>query len=213
MKDKYMSTNYNVIPFNMIRKRTVVMILATSIDYVIGHENKIPWSCKTDMQFFKKATTGNIVIMGRNTFESLNSKPLPNRVNIVISTTLPESTKGVIVVRTISDAIIEAQRCDLSQFKRNTVNEHVFVIGGGKIYEDMYQLCDEILHSSVSCDLSTIEDSTRVSLSNWIEHKNFDNEILYYNKLNIGNDKYPLKEIVHYFKELHKHKFELKDEL
>jgi dihydrofolate reductase len=59
-------------------------IAAMSENRVIGAGNKIPWHLPEDFKWFKKMTTGNVVIMGRKTFESLG-KPLPNRVNIVLT--------------------------------------------------------------------------------------------------------------------------------
>jgi dihydrofolate reductase len=59
-------------------------IAAMSLNRVIGAGNKIPWHLPEDFKWFKKMTAGNVVIMGRKTFESLG-KPLPNRINIVLS--------------------------------------------------------------------------------------------------------------------------------
>lgn len=59
-------------------------IAAMSLNRVIGAGNKIPWHLPEDFKWFKQMTSGNVVIMGRKTFESLG-KPLPNRINIVIS--------------------------------------------------------------------------------------------------------------------------------
>jgi dihydrofolate reductase len=59
-------------------------IAAMSLNRVIGAGNKIPWHLPEDFRWFKKTTSGNVVIMGRKTFESLG-KPLPNRINIVLS--------------------------------------------------------------------------------------------------------------------------------
>ena len=59
-------------------------IAAMSLNRVIGAGNKIPWHLPEDFKWFKQMTTGNVVIMGRKTFESLG-KPLPNRINIVLS--------------------------------------------------------------------------------------------------------------------------------
>lgn len=59
-------------------------IAAMSLNRVIGADNKIPWHLPEDFKWFKKMTTGNVVIVGRKTFESLG-KPLPNRTNIVLS--------------------------------------------------------------------------------------------------------------------------------
>ena len=59
-------------------------IAAMSLNRVIGAGNKIPWHLPEDFKWFKQMTSGNVVIMGRKTFESLG-KPLPNRINIVLS--------------------------------------------------------------------------------------------------------------------------------
>ena len=68
------------------------IIVARSLNYGIGKKGSIPWKIPSDMKMFKKITTsgksGNTVIMGRKTFESMNSKPLPNRTNIIISQSL-----------------------------------------------------------------------------------------------------------------------------
>lgn len=88
----------------------------------IGFDNDLPWGrrLKDDQQFFKKITTGGSVIMGRKTFESMNSKPLPNRENIVV-TSKPTGISGVLSVTDIDSAYALARY-------------PVFVIGGGQIY-------------------------------------------------------------------------------
>lgn len=60
-------------------------IAAMSLNRVIGAGNSIPWHLPEDFKWFKRMTSGNVVIMGRKTFESLGNKPLPNRINIVLS--------------------------------------------------------------------------------------------------------------------------------
>src|ERR1041384_8375655 len=59
-------------------------IAAMSENRVIGNGNKIPWHIPEDFKWFKKMTTGNVVVMGRKTFESLG-KPLPNRTNLILT--------------------------------------------------------------------------------------------------------------------------------
>jgi dihydrofolate reductase len=61
------------------------IITAYDLNRGIGYNNVIPWNIAEDISFFKRMTTGHCVIMGRNTFESLGNKPLPNRLNIVLS--------------------------------------------------------------------------------------------------------------------------------
>jgi dihydrofolate reductase/thymidylate synthase len=99
----------------------------------IGFEGKIPWKCKGDMAHFKNVTTNNVVIMGRKTYESIG-KPLPNRVNIVISNTM-QSTDNLIVLNSVPECI---EYC-----ARNFKNKKKFVIGGSKIYEEFYS-CDAV---------------------------------------------------------------------
>ena len=105
----------------------VTLIVAASTNNAIGINNQLPWHLPTDMKFFKNTTWGMPVIMGRKTFESMNSKPLPGRMNIVISRqslTIP----GVAVVSSIDDAINEAFRTDCKE---------AFVIGGGEIFANI----------------------------------------------------------------------------
>ncbi|HLF54156.1 MAG TPA: dihydrofolate reductase, partial [Candidatus Nanoarchaeia archaeon] len=65
----------------------ISIIAAMAKNRVIGKDNKLPWSIPDDLKNFKKLTTGNTIIMGRKTFESIG-KPLPNRNNIVVSSTM-----------------------------------------------------------------------------------------------------------------------------
>ena len=64
----------------------VSLIAAVDLDNNIGLDNDLPWPrIKSDMTYFKVTTTGYPIVMGRKTFESFGSKPLPNRLNIIIS--------------------------------------------------------------------------------------------------------------------------------
>lgn len=89
----------------------------------IGANNELLWQrdLPADLAHFKELTTGNVVIMGRNTFDSIG-KPLPNRQNIVISRK-PLDIEGVTVVHSLEDA-----------YKVAEADKEVFVIGGGQIY-------------------------------------------------------------------------------
>lgn len=97
------------------------VIAAIGQGRAIGKGNTLPWKHKADMQVFKHLTTGNTVIMGRKTFESLG-KALPNRKNIVISRTMSE-TEGVQVVRSLRDALALCEE-----------DRRIYVIGGAEIY-------------------------------------------------------------------------------
>ena len=70
---------------NEIMPKHFKAIAAMSLNRVIGKENKLPWHIPDELKWFKKMTTGNVIIMGRKTWESIG-KPLPNRETIVLST-------------------------------------------------------------------------------------------------------------------------------
>jgi len=107
----------------------ISMIAAMSENRIIGKNNDLPWHLPDDFQFFKDATNGHHVIMGRKNFESLphKFKPLPNRTNIVI--TRNESYgqgEDIHVVNNLKDALAIAQKNDETE---------AFIIGGGQIYK------------------------------------------------------------------------------
>jgi dihydrofolate reductase len=105
-------------------------IAAMSFNRVIGRGNQIPWHLPEDFKWFKKMTTGNVIVMGRKTFESIG-KPLPNRETIVLSRT-GFSFPGV---RTISNL----EQIDLANESRE-----VFICGGAQIYAQTLGKCSDL---------------------------------------------------------------------
>ena len=111
-------------------------IVAVDKNWAIGKDNKLLISIPEDMRFFKDTTSGNVVIMGRKTLESFpQGKPLPNRVNIVITRDPNYSRTDVIVARSPEEAIKLA-----GEYKKD-----IYIIGGGSIYEALINYCDEAL--------------------------------------------------------------------
>lgn len=102
----------------------ISLIVAASTDNAIGKGNDLLWHLPNDMKFFKNTTWGMPVAMGRNTFDALKGKPLPGRLNIVISRNaslaLPE---GVVLVPDIATAVETARKWNAKE---------MFIIGGGK---------------------------------------------------------------------------------
>lgn len=109
-------------------------IAAMSLNRVIGSEGKIPWYLPEDFKWFKRATTGNVVLMGRKTFESLG-RPLPNRANVVV-TRGPE-IPGVSTLR------------ELEGLDPDLYPSDVFVIGGAEVYAQLLPFCSELYLSVV----------------------------------------------------------------
>lgn len=96
------------------------LIVAFNHKRVIGKDNSIPWKCTPDMRLFQAATHGYPVIMGRKTWESLGSKPLPQRQNVVISTSM-QAGEGYELRHNCSDAFRDFP--------------DAWIIGGQKVYE------------------------------------------------------------------------------
>ena len=79
--------------------------MAVAQNWAIGKDNQLLWHISDDLKRFKALTTGHSVIMGRKTFESLPKKPLPNRQNIVITSSPDFEYEGVVVVNSIDQLI------------------------------------------------------------------------------------------------------------
>lgn len=108
-------------------------IAAMARNRVIGRGGVIPWRISDELRWFKRATTGNTVLMGRKTFASLG-RPLPNRRNLVV--TRGPDIEGVEVIRDLAafdPALYAAPGTD------------VFVIGGAEIYAQLLPRCSELL--------------------------------------------------------------------
>ena len=110
----------------------ISIIAALTPKRVLGKDNKLIWHLREDLKNFKRLTSGNTIIMGRKTFDSIG-KPLPNRHNIVISASLPP-TAGLDVCRTLSEAMQKANQYD----------KETFIIGGASIYEQALPLADKM---------------------------------------------------------------------
>jgi dihydrofolate reductase len=108
-------------------------IAAMSLNRVIGAGNRIPWHLPEDFKWFKQMTTGQVIVMGRKTFESIG-RPLPNRTTIVLS----RSAAHIPGVRTVSD-LRQIDRTDPTLAGRE-----VFICGGAQIYQQALPLCSDL---------------------------------------------------------------------
>jgi dihydrofolate reductase len=113
-------------------------IAAMSLNRVIGAEGKIPWHLPEDLRFFKRATSGHVVLMGRKTYESLG-KPLPGRENWVVSS---HPLAGVRVIH------------DLDELAEPRDGREIFVIGGAQLYVALLPTCAELLLTLVKREVS-----------------------------------------------------------
>ena len=126
--------------------------LASTREGGIGYENRLPWNLKNDLQHFKSITTEggyNAIIMGRKTWESLKCKPLPGRLNVILTRTLPINSDlrpNVVFLDNFEDALKL-----LSAQDYNPKIHKIFVIGGAKLFEMAIQHpgCRKIHHTEI----------------------------------------------------------------
>ncbi len=111
------------------------IIAAIDKTRVLGKNNDLVWkNVPGDLKRFKEITTSHPVIMGRKTFESIGSKPLPNRTNIVITRKTDLKIQGCFVFPSLEKAIDFASKKD----------EQIFIIGGGEIYNQSIKMTDRL---------------------------------------------------------------------
>lgn len=123
-------------------------ILAASDTGVLGKDNKLLWNIPEDLAYFKKRTTGKIMIMGRKTFDSLG-KPLPKRFHIVVSRTVKDSDHEFVkYVSSLKDAYRLADKLTLS----GAWPEEVMIVGGGEIYKESLPDTDYIYITRIPGD-------------------------------------------------------------
>ena len=118
-----------VININMI---SIIAVIAKN--RAIGYQNKLLYNIPDDMEHFRNITTGHTVIMGQKTYESIG-RPLPKRVNIVISNDPNFTANGCLVVHSIDEAV------NLAKEKEK---QEIFIIGGGMIYKQFMPLADKL---------------------------------------------------------------------
>ncbi len=117
----------------------ISIIAAVGRNLELGRGNELIWHFKEDMKFFKETTMGSSVIMGRKTFESL-PKALPGRKNIVITNNNSYSAEGAVTVHSVDEALKSAD------------SQEVFVIGGGKIYEQLLPVADKLYLTEIEAE-------------------------------------------------------------
>jgi dihydrofolate reductase len=134
----------------------IIGIVAVDRNGAIGKGGKLPWHYSADMKFFKETTTGNTVVMGHNTWRSLK-KPLPNRLNIVVSRKSEvEPQDSVLVLRDVESVLSAARDLD----------DDLFVIGGAQVYRSFLPHIEKWIVTEVPL---TIVDADAFVPANYLE--------------------------------------------
>lgn len=126
----------------------ITLVVAASENNAIGLNNQLLWHLPKDMRFFKNTTWGMPILMGRKTFESMGSKPLNGRLNIIITRNKNWVSEDVTVVHTMEEAIALATKFSYNE---------LLIIGGGEIYEMALPLAQKIwltrVHTTIEGDV------------------------------------------------------------
>lgn len=125
----------------------VSLIVAATRNQVIGLDNQMPWHLPADLRYFKQRTLGKPIIMGRKTWESLG-RPLPGRLNIVITRQTDIALEGAEVFADLEAAIQRGQEWAAQQ----GVDE-VMVIGGGQLYQQALTLAQRVYLTRIELEL------------------------------------------------------------
>ena len=133
----------------------VSIIVAIAQNGTIGDKNSLLWHIKEDMRFFRTTTSGHPVIMGRKTFESLGSKPLPKRTNIVI-TRADREFEGALTAHSLEEAIRMAG-----------ADEEIFIMGGAQIYREALSVADRMYITRVERDYEGDTSFPEIDFSQW----------------------------------------------
>lgn len=119
----------------------ISIIAAIARNGVIGRDGTIPWRLPADLHHFRELTTGHAVIMGRKTYESIG-RPLPGRVNIVITRQPVYRAEGVLIAHSLGMALDMAG------------GREVFIAGGGEIYAQALSIADRLYLTILDADFA-----------------------------------------------------------
>ena len=114
---------------------TVTIVAAVARNGVIGVDGGLPWHLPDDLRRFKALTMGHVLVMGRRTYESIG-RPLPGRTTIVV-TRRPDWSAG-------ADEVMRARDVPGALELAREIDDEVFVVGGGQIYEEALPLADRL---------------------------------------------------------------------
>jgi dihydrofolate reductase len=135
----------------------IIGIVAISKNFAIGKDGKLPWHYSADLKFFKQTTTGHAIVMGWNTWRSIG-KPLPNRLNIVLT------RKGKIEDH--PDVRVMRSKEEILQLAA-TLETDVFIIGGSRAYETFANEIDRWLVTEVPV---TVDDADTFMPRNFLDN-------------------------------------------
>ena len=148
----------------------LAMIVAMAKNNVIGLNNDMPWHLPADLQWFKKTTLGCPIIMGRKTYDSIG-RPLPGRLNIILSRDTELRIDGCTVVHSLEEALEVAE---VDDNPNNTKNE-IFITGGAHLYNKFLADVDTLYLTKIDAELEGDTFFPDYTQYNWEETQRIEN--------------------------------------
>jgi dihydrofolate reductase len=148
----------------------IIGIVAVAENFAIGKDGKLPWHYSADLKFFKQTTSGNAIVMGRKTFDSIG-KALPNRLNIVLSRN-PQIVENNVFSTKSKDEVLA-----LSKY----LNCDLFIIGGASIYHEFADVIEKWIVTEIP---QTVKNADAFMPPNFlggfeiVETKTLDGELI-----------------------------------
>ena len=125
------------LPMQKDRTMRISIYAAVALNGAIGRDGGLPWRLSTDLRRFKAATLGKPLIMGRKTWESFPRRPLPGRLNIVVTRQENYAAEGAETASSLDEALSLAAG-------RSAGGDEVCIIGGGEIYRQAMAIADSL---------------------------------------------------------------------
>ena len=135
-------------------------LVALSNNLVIGADNDLPWKLKKDLQHFSSYTQNKAIIMGRKTYESIG-RPLPNRKNIILSSSL-NKIDGVEITKNLEDAMQVAENWNATM----NGSDEIVLIGGGHVFKATINIVNKLVLTRVDCEIEGDTFYPEVDLKN-----------------------------------------------
>ena len=137
------------------------------VNGVIGYKGKLPWHIPEDLKQFKRLTTDNVIVMGSTTYNSLPIKGLPNRLNIVVTSTPSKYYDRV------SDDLFFMPTLEAALDLAKTPGREVFIIGGASIYQQTFNIVDRVYLSLIK---GCFDGDTKFPDVDWYDWKKVTDE-------------------------------------
>ena len=145
--------------------KAISVIVAIASNNAIGKDNKLLWHIPNDLKRVKRLTTGNVIVMGKNTYYSLPRRPLPDRVNLVISDDKKDIFEGCEMAYSFDEALEK-----MSDTKEN------FIFGGASVYQQFFPLATKLYLTIVHKEFEADTFFPEIDFADWQEIEREDHE-------------------------------------